>query len=72
MTSISMRNMTVHDCHTVRVDADGENGCLQITCYDARRGEFSAITILVFGPDDRSPLLEVDHKSFTSVTMVES
>jgi hypothetical protein len=71
MTSISMRNMTVHDCHTVRVDADGENGCLQITCYDARRRELSAITILVFGPDDKTPVLEANPDSFFKAVLVE-
>jgi hypothetical protein len=71
MTNMTMRNMTVHDCHTVRVEADGENGCVEITCYDARRGQMTAITILVFGPDDKPPLLEVAKKSFTGVALVE-
>jgi hypothetical protein len=71
MTSISMRNMTVHDCIRVCVAADAENGCLEIKCYDARRSELSAITILVFGPDDKAPLLEVDRESFTELTPVE-
>jgi hypothetical protein len=66
-----MRNMTVHDCHTLRVEADGENGCLEITCYDAQRGRTTRISILVFGPDDRPPVLEVDQKSFIGVAILE-
>lgn len=58
-TRMHVARMSIDNCARIKIQADPENGCVELFFFDERGHAWTKFTLLVFGVDNDPPGIEL-------------
>lgn len=57
--AMHVHRLTIDGCARIHIQADLENGCVQLTFYDDRGRKWTRLDVVAFGIDNEPPGIEI-------------